>query len=127
MSDDTPARPPWMPSDIPDGSNPPPWDQEEGDGLVGQMLLGGFTYVAADGRTVTSQVQFWGRIVSATPKGIAVACEGKVWSGQTVNLPPHLSALMAAKPGEYRLRSTGETLTDPDLTTSWTINQSPKS
>jgi hypothetical protein len=116
-----------MPSEIPDGSAPPPWDQDEGDGLVGQMLLAGFTYLAADGKTVTSQVQFWGRIVSATPKGVAVVCEGKVWSGQTVNLPPHLSMFLAARPGEYRLRSTGETVKDPDLTTSWTITQSPKS
>lgn len=127
MSDDATARPPWMPSDIPDGGPPPPWDQDEGDGLVGQLLLAGFTYLAADGKTVTSQVQFWGKIVSATPKGIAVKCEGEVWKGQTVNLPPHLSMFLAARPGEYRLRSTGETVKDPDLTTAWTISQSAES
>jgi hypothetical protein len=44
-----------------------------------------------------------------------------------MTLPPHLSAFQAAKPGEYRLRATGETVENPDLTTSWTITQSPKS
>lgn len=116
-----------MPSDTTDGNDPPAWDQEEGDGLVGQLLLAGFTYLAADGKTVTSQVQFWGKIVSATPKGIAVKCEGATWTGQTINLPPHLSMFLAARPGEYRLRSTGETVKDPDLTTAWTITRPPES
>ena len=127
MSDEASTRPPWMPSEIPDGNCPPPWDQEEADGLVGQLVLVGITYVAADGKTVTSQVQCWGRIVSATPEGIAILCEGETWSGQTMALPPHLTAFQAARPGEYRLRSTGETVENPDLTTSWTVTQSPKS
>ncbi|WP_298259632.1 hypothetical protein [Bradyrhizobium sp.] len=127
MSDDELSRPPWMPSKIPDGSSPPAWDQEDADGLVGQLMLAGITYVAADGKTVTSQVQCWGRITSANREGIVVLCEGKTWAGQTMTLPPHLPAFQAAKPGEYRLRSTGETVVDPDLTTSWTIKQSPKS
>jgi hypothetical protein len=116
-----------MPSDIPDGSNPPAWDQKDADGLVGQLVLAGITYLAADGKTATSQVQCWGRIVSAKSEGIAIICEGKTWAGQTMTLPPHLSAFQAAGPGEYRLRSTGETVEDLDLTTSWTITQPPKS
>jgi hypothetical protein len=116
-----------MPSEIPDGSSPPPWDQEDADGLIGQLVLAGITYVAADGQTVTSQVQCWGRIVSAKPEGIAIVCEGKIWSGETMTLPAHLPAFQAAKPGEYRLRSTGETIENPDLTTSWTVTQPPKS
>jgi hypothetical protein len=116
-----------MPSEIPDGSSPPPWDQEEADGLVGQLVLAGITYLGADGKTVTSQVQCWGRIVSAKSEGIAIACEGKMWAGQTMTLPPHLSAFQAARPGEYRLSSTGETVANPDLTTSWTVTQPVKS
>ena len=127
MSDDESVRPPWMPSGIPDDRSPPPWDQEEADGLVGQLLLAGITYVAADGKTVTSQVQCWGRIVSAEPGGIKMTCEGKVWSGETISLPPHLAAFRTANPGEYKLRSTGETVVNPDITTSWTITESPKS
>jgi hypothetical protein len=116
-----------MPSEIPDGSKPPEWDQEDADGLVGQLLLAGITYVAADGKTVTSQVQCWGRIIGATPKAIEVVCEGKIWTGQTMKLPPHLTAFHAARPGEYKLASTGETVSNPDLTTTWTVTQPPKS
>jgi hypothetical protein len=116
-----------MPSAIPDGSSPPPWDQAEADGLVGQLVLAGITYLAADGKTETSQVQCWGRIVSAKPEGIAIVCEGKTWTGQTMTLPPHLSAFQAARPGEYRLRSTGEMIENPDLTTSWSIKRASKS
>jgi hypothetical protein len=116
-----------MPSEIPDGSKPPSWDQQDADGLIGQLLLAGITYLAADGETATSQVQCWGRIVSATPEGISVVCEGKTWTGQTMTLPPHLPAFQAAGPGEYKLRSTGETVVNPDLTTSWTMTQPPKS
>jgi hypothetical protein len=116
-----------MPSELPDDSKPPQWDQEEADGLVGQLLLAGITYVAADGKTVTSQVQCWGRIVSAEVGGIKMTCEGKVWSGQTITLPPHLPAFHAAKPGMYRLRSTGESVENPDITTSWTLTEPAKS
>jgi len=116
-----------MPSEIPDGSSPPPWDQEDADGLVGLLVLAGITYVAADGKTAATQVQCWGRIASAKPEGITIICEGKTWAGQTMTLPPHLSAFEAARPEEYRLRSTGETIENPDLTTRWTVTQSPKS
>jgi hypothetical protein len=116
-----------MPSELPDGNSPPQWDQEEADGMVGQLVLAGITYMAADGKTVTSHVQCWGRIISAKPEGIAIVCEGKMWLGETMTLPPHLSAFHAAQPGEYRLRSTGEIIENPDLTTTWSVTEPLKS
>jgi hypothetical protein len=117
-----------MPSDIPDGSQPPAWDQDEADDLVGLLVQTGITYLARDRETVTSsQVQCWGRIVSAKPEGITIVCEGKTSTGQTMTLPPHLLAFQAANPGRYTLRSTGETIEDPDLTTSWTMTSAAKS
>jgi hypothetical protein len=44
-----------------------------------------------------------------------------------MTLPPDLRALQAAKPGQYQLRSTGETIENPDLTTSWTMTEASKS
>ena len=126
MSDDTPVGPPWMPPGLPD-DGPPPWDQDEADGLVGLLVLAGITYLEADGKTVIWEVQCWGRIVSAKPGGIAIMCEGKVWTGETMTLPPHLQAFQPARSGAYTLGSTGETVENPDLTTSWTITQPPKS
>jgi len=40
-------------------------------------------------------------------------------------LPPDLRAFQDAPPGEYRLRSTGEVVVDPDFISSWTINRPP--
>ena len=123
-SDNSAERPPWMPpAETADGE--PIWNQE-GDLLVGQYVLVGLTYLAADGKTVTSQVQCHGKITKADERGIAIACEGTTWRGQTATLPPDLRAFRAASPGEYRLRSTGEVVKDPDLLMTWTITQTSK-
>jgi hypothetical protein len=126
MASDLPdERPPWMPpADEPGG--PPVWDQDEADFLVGKYALVGVTYLASDGKTVTSQVQYHGRVVSADEKnGIKIECEGK-WAGQTLGLPPALSAFRFADPAEYKLRSTGETVTNPDVLATWSITEAPK-
>jgi hypothetical protein len=110
-----------MPSGDLDGR--PKWDQEEAEGLVGLLVLVGITSLAADGKTVTSQVQYFGRIVSVDEaKGFAIACEGKL-VGETKTLPPDLRAFLHARPGQYRLRSTGETIENPDLTSTWSITE----
>jgi hypothetical protein len=114
-----------MPSGNPD-DGPWPWDQEEADGVVGLLVLVGVTYLAVDGKTVTSQVQYHGRIINAKPGGFEIACEGK-WAGKTMTLPPDLRALHQARPGRYRLRSTGETIENPDITTSWSVTERSKS
>jgi len=36
-------------------------------------------------------------------------------------LPPEPEAYEPAPPGEYRLRSTGEVVVDPDYLTTWTV------
>jgi len=113
---------PW--SEPPSGK--PIWDQNEGDLLVGQYALLGITYLASDGKTVTSQVQFHGRTTKADNNGIVIDCEGKTWRGQTATLPPVLESFSAAKPGEYRLRSTGEVVKNPDLVASWTVTEPSK-
>ena len=114
-----------MPSSEPSDEKPT-WNQDEGDLLIGQYVLVGITYLASDGVTVTSQVQCHGRITRADEQGVAIACEGKTWGGQTATLPPDLRAIRAAAPGEYRLRSTGETVKDPDLLMTWTLTAPSK-
>jgi len=96
-SDNSAERPPWMPpAETADGK--PIWNQE-GDLLVGQYVLVGLTYLAADGKTVTSQVQCHGKITKADERGIVIACEGTTWHGQTATLPPDLRAIRPASPG----------------------------
>ena len=125
-SDEPPERPPWMPpaDEPPDGS--PEWDQDEADWLVGKYALVGITRVRADGSTLVSQAQYHGKIISADEKkGIEIECQGK-WAGEHMGLPPHLSVFRPADKGEYRLRSTGEVVTNPDVIASWTITEPPK-
>lgn len=100
----------------------PPWDEEFADTVIGGTVVVGLTTIGPDGK-VTQQIQLHGTIVKATPKdGIVIALEGKR-AGETYTLPPELQALTPAKPGEYRLRSTGEIVKDPDYTSTWTINK----
>jgi hypothetical protein len=55
-------------------------------------------------------------------RGIAVELSD---SGDVFWLPPEPSALNHAPPGEYRFRSTGEVVVDPDLMTTWTVTAPP--
>jgi hypothetical protein len=105
----------------------PVWDQEEADALIGQYALIGITYLASDGETVKSQVQRHGRIMSADRNsGIKIQCEGKR-AGETFTLPPHLQVFQAAKPGSYKLHSTGETVENPDVLATWSVTERAKS
>lgn len=64
-----------------------------------------------------SEHQFHGR-VDSLDDGLVHFRPG---SGEGFFLPPHPSAFVKARPGKYRLRSTGEVVVDPDFIASWTI------
>jgi hypothetical protein len=115
-------RPPPLPSwTSKQAAEPEDWDQDEADWLVGQYALVGITWVAADGETVKTQGQYHGRIVAADKSdGFKIECEGAC-AGQTMSLPPDTNVFSPADPGEYKLRSTGEVVKDPDVLASWTI------
>jgi hypothetical protein len=49
--------------------------------------------------------------------GIRVALKN---SSDPCVLPPDLSAIRHAAPGEYRLKESGEIVKDPDFITTWT-------
>ncbi len=121
-----PERLPWMPS-FDEAKGPPKWDQSEADWLIGKVAIVGVTNLASDGTTVKSQAQYHGKIVRADCNaGIVIECEG-VWSGKTMTLPPMTGAFHPADSGEYRLRSTGEIIKDPDVLTTRSITEPVKS
>ena len=108
-------------------NNAPDWDPDRARWLIGKHVLCGVTHVTADGITVTNKEQFHGMILSAAEGvGIAVVCLSGEREGQTVNLPPTTAAFQDAKPGNYRLKTTGETVTNPDVAVSWTVTPSKK-
>jgi hypothetical protein len=125
MSNDLPRLPGAPPIDQGPGGKPE-WDQDGADFLIGKYVLVGITCVAADGN-VTSQEQLHGRVTKAEQTvGITIACEG-ARAGETFVLPPDPKSFHPAGPGRYALRSTGEVVENPDMTTSWTINEPAKS
>lgn len=102
-----------------DGQSAEPFDDKQAERLVGQYALVGVVWVSGD-REISGE--YHGRIVTADrDAGIVVACEGR-WKGKTLVLPPAPGWFDAARRGEYRLRSTGEVVTDPDVVSTWRIN-----
>lgn len=86
--------------------------------LIGKTILIGLTYYTADNKFI-EQKQYWGTVTESSQKGIWV----KLNDGEIFGLPPDLSSTKIAPPGEYRLRSTGEVVVDPDYLTTWNINR----
>jgi hypothetical protein len=89
--------------------------------LVGKYVLVGITRLAADG-SLLEKTECHGTIASVdSDDGIKV----ELSDGEVLTLPPSPEEFRDARPGIYRLRSTGEEVVDPDLTTVWTIQEPP--
>jgi hypothetical protein len=96
----------------------PEWDE-----LIGKTVLLGLTFTDADGELI-EQTQRHGVIEVADPEqgvGVRLIAPGQAWDRELYWLPPDLTAFSDAAPGSYRLRATGETVVDPDLTSTWEI------
>lgn len=87
-------------------------------GYIGKLVLVGITRVNALGVTV-AQIQYHGRISSITEDGICIDTA----DGKQMVLPPAVEALQSAPPGEYREQSSGATIVDPDLISTWEIRE----
>jgi hypothetical protein len=95
----------------------PQLDESKAKDYVGKTVLLGVTYIDHEEQQ-TGQRQWYGVITEVSnAKGIVITFKNDT---NYCALPPDLSALRPAKPGEYRLRSTGEVITDPDFLTTWT-------
>ncbi|MGC4064960.1 MAG: hypothetical protein QM784_10020 [Polyangiaceae bacterium] len=105
-----------------DGDDDRDSEELEWDDLVGKHVLVGITFQDRRGK-VFGMEQIHGRIDSFDPEhGVAIELTGAN-AGEKFMLPPDLGAFQLAEPGEYRLRSTGEVVTDPDLLATWTVLQ----
>lgn len=91
--------------------------------IRGKDVIVGLTYLKSDG-SLRERVQFHGMIeVANTAKGIGIRRTGH---DELFTLPPDFRSVQPARPGTYRLRSTGEVVEDPALECTWTI-KAPKS
>jgi hypothetical protein len=102
------------------------WDQSVAEAAMGKIVLAGVTYMAADGKTVKRQIQRYGAVIAVDGKvGVTIECHG-AHAGEKLSLPPDMKVFTPGALGEYQLRSTGETVVDPDFVTYWTITQPNK-
>ena len=91
--------------------------QGNGDAFLGKRLLVGITHQTENGEFLR-QEQFHGRIVEARDREIIIQRSD---TGERISLPPQLQK---APPGEYRLRSTGEIVVNPDYLMTWVQTKS---
>lgn len=85
--------------------------------FLNKRVLVGLTYLNA-AYEVVSQKQVYGVIVKIDLEGIKISHPE---NGGEFILPCDFDAFKAAAPGEYRLRSTGEVVTDPDFLVQYEI------
>lgn len=83
--------------------------------MIRKKLLVGVTYLGANNLPQHS-IEFAG-IVTAVDPLVTIESGG----GDPFTLPPEPDAFNRAQPGEYRLRSDGTIVVDPDFITTWTV------
>ena len=96
----------------------PYYDESEAQSLIGKRVLVGLTY-RNQAEEVLRVEQFHGKVIRVSKSEGIIVLLGT--SNEERWLPPDLSRLEVASPGEYRLRSTGEVVVDPDYLATWTV------
>ena len=111
------------PATFDDGT--PSFDQTLAASLIGKHVIVGVTRQDAKGNMLDRE-QFHGEVtVADSKKGFCLKLRG-TRIGEMKWLPPNTRAFLNAKPGEYRLRSTGEVVINPDFTATWTVREPQK-
>jgi hypothetical protein len=104
-----------------------PEDPRNPEGIVWEELVGKYVLVGItrkDRRDADLGLeQFHGRVIASDPaRGLSLRLEGSR-AGDVCSLPPDLRSFKAAPPGNYRLRTTGEVVQDPDFVATWVVVQ----
>jgi len=100
-------------------------DTNRAKDFIGKLVLIGLTYIDRKG-LVTGQKELYGKITAISQYKITVKLQG-IHKDEIFNLPPDPLVLKKAQAGEYKLHTTGEVVTDPDLLVTYEINASQKS
>jgi hypothetical protein len=85
--------------------------------LIHKHVLVRLTWLDSNGG-VRKQEQLHGNVISASASGILL----QLPDGLEYNLPPDYRAFEKANAGDYRLRSTGEVVINPDYVATWIVN-----
>lgn len=92
-------------------------DESKAAEYIEKTILIGVTDLDRNGK-ITGRHQWSGRIKTfSNTEGIRVALDD---SDEYCCLPPSAGAIQRARPGVYRLKSTGKVIENPDFVTTWT-------
>jgi len=83
--------------------------------LIGKYILIGITLLDHEGNLI-EQNQHHGIF-----KSMDLVIHISLNNSEDFTLPPDLSTFKKAEPGEYKLRSTGEIVKNPDYLSTWTV------
>lgn len=96
----------------------PHFDEEEAKAIIGKHLLVGVTHRSYN-EEITGIEQFHGEVIRAShEEGIILRLSG---SGEERWVPPDLSRLEPAAPGNYKLKASGEVVVNPDFLSTWNV------
>lgn len=84
--------------------------------LIGKVLLIGLSFYSHDGEFIEDK-QLYGRVTQADESCITITQA----DGGQFSLPPDLSAIEKAAPGDYTLRSTNEVVKNPDYLARYNV------
>lgn len=98
-----------------------PFDEELAEGFLGKRVLIGITETTRSGEELARH-EYHGKIAAASALGIDIELHG-VNEGHCWRMPPWLLELQPVGPGVYRLRSTGESVEDPDFVFTMSIRK----
>ena len=92
--------------------------------IIGKHLLIGITFLDKD-ENVIDQYQTHGKIMSIDSRqGLVIE---KADGTGCYTIPPDINNLHSAPPGEYRIKTTGEVVVNPDFTSTWSVNKTKDS
>lgn len=92
------------------------------DSLLDKILLIGITVLDKDDELIT-QIQVYGPVIRINAEGIVIS---RNETQAEFSIPPDFDNIFEAEPGEYKLRSTGEVVVEPDYLSSWTLRSGTK-
>ena len=95
----------------------PRLDESRAAAYIGKTVLIGITYLDHEQKLI-EQRQWVGRIITfSNTKGIQIKVED---SDVPLALPPDPRGIHKARPGVYKLRSTGQEVINPEYVATWT-------
>jgi len=95
----------------------PPFDRRLARWLTGKRVLIGMRHLDEHDQTV-HMTQLHGEILRFQADQLLIR---DLSSGEELDIPPDTRVFRYAPTGEYRLRSTGEVVSDPDAECRWSV------